>query len=357
MSADRTARRPAIFWDISHPVQALMLHPVIREMERRGFTPRIFGRDKDVCLSLLRGFGLEATTLATRRWGRPGAALELVTRELRMLRLARAERPVAIIGTSVHAARVGKLCRAASIVINDDDAAAVPFFAHLAYPLADVIVTPDCLAFENHPRQVTYKGNQQLFYLHPARFTPDPGIRTELGVEAPRRFGVIRLSALDAHHDRGVRGLSPAHLAEIARRLPEDMEVFVSAENPSGMPEGWRRIELPPSRMHHILAAASFFVGDGQSMAAEAAVLGTPAFRINDFVGRISYLKDLEGRGLAFGFHPHEQAALIDRLGEVLSGRIPAERFAEARRRLLSDMVDPVPWFADLISSRLRADA
>ena len=115
MSPESTSARPVIFYDISHPVQALMLHPVIRELERKGFAPRVFGRDKDVCLDLLRGFGLEATTLATRRWGRLGAALELVTRELRMLRLARAERPVAIIGTSVHAARVGKLCRAASI--------------------------------------------------------------------------------------------------------------------------------------------------------------------------------------------------------------------------------------------------
>lgn len=348
---------PAIFYDISHPVQALMLHPVIRELERRGFAPRVFGRDKDVCMELLQGFGLEATILAERRWGRLGAARELVTRELRMLRLARAERPLAVVGTSVHAARVGKLSGALSVVINDDDAAAVPFFAHLAYPLADLIVKPDCLAFENHPRQATYKGNQQLFYLHPSRFQPDPGIRAELGVAAGHRFGIVRLSALDAHHDVGVRGLTPAHLAEIARRLPRDVEVFVSAENRGSVPEGWRRIQLAPSRIHHVLAAASFFIGDGQSMAAEAAVLGTPAFRINDFVGRISYLKELEARGLAFGFLPNEQQSLMDRLSEVLNGQIPAEHFAQARRRMLSDMVDPVPWFSDLVSNRLRPHA
>jgi hypothetical protein len=291
MSPESTPARPVIFYDISHPVQALMLHPVIRELERKGFAPRVFGRDKDVCLDLLRGFGLEATTLATRRWGRLGAALELVTRELRMLRLARAERPVAIIGTSVHAARVGKLCRAASIVINDDDAAAVPFFAHLAYPLADVIVTPDCLAHENHPRQVTYRGNQQLFYLHPARFHARPfGIRdgTRCGSGPSLRRG-SPVGPRRAPRPGRARPESRAHLNGDRAPAPGGTwRCLVSAENPSESlpPKAGAGSSFPPSRMHHVMAAADpSSSGTVRAWPSEAAVLGTPAFRMNDFVG------------------------------------------------------------------------
>ena len=346
-----------LFYDISHPVQALMLRPVIEQLRERGHTPRVFARDKDVTLGLLDRFGIQATTLSARRRGRLGALVELFAREARLLRLALAERPEAIIGTSVHAARVSRLSGAVSIIINDDDADAVPLFARLAYPLADVIVKPGCLTFENHPRQLTYRGNQQLFYLHPARFRPDPEIRRELALGLTQKFGVVRLSALDAHHDVGVRGLTPFHLQELSHRLPKDMVVFASLEKPQSLPAGWRPIDLPPERVHHVLAAAEFFLGDGQTMTAEAAVLGTPAFRLNDFVGRISYLKELEGYGLAFGFRPGDEAALLDHLTGMLNEPSARGRLLEARGRFLSDMVDPLPWFIDLVLSRLRSHA
>lgn len=346
-----------LFYDINHPVQALMLRPVIRELESRGHTSHVFARDKDVTLGLLERFGISASTLAARRRGRVGSLVELISREAGLLKRALALRPRAIIGTSVHAARVGRLSGAASIVINDDDAAAVPLFVRLAYPLADVIAKPKCLDFEAHPRQVTYRGNQQLFYLHPSRFQPDPEIHGELGLESHQRFGVIRLSALDAHHDVGVRGLGRAHLQEIARRVPKDITVFASLEKTQDLPEGWRPIQLPPDRLHHVLAFAEFFLGDGQTMTAEAAVLGTPALRLNDFVGRISYLKQLESYGLAFGFRPGSEAALLETLTTLLDGTRPRAAFGEARGRFLSDMVDPLPWFVDLVSSHLRPHA
>ena len=43
------------------------------------------------------------------------------------------------------------------------------------------------------------------------------------------------------------------------------------------------------------MAFASLYIGDSQTMAAEAGVLGVPFVRFNDFVGRIGYLRELEG--------------------------------------------------------------
>lgn len=355
--ATRRQASNCLFVDVNHPVQALMFRPVIEGLTSAGYSCRVFARDKDVTLRLLAGFGIQTFTLGARRRGRLGAAIELLTRETRLLRLALAERPDAILGTSVHAGRVGRLSRAVSIVVNDDDAAAVPLFASLAYPFADLIVKPACLDFEKHPKQVCYRGNQQLFYLHPARFAPDPSIRRELAIDPGQPFGVIRLSALDAHHDTGIRGLGRDHLVEIARRLPEDMVVFASLEHAQDLPESWRPLTLPPERIHHVLAAAHFFLGDGQTMTAEAAVLGTPALRLNDFVGRISYLKELENYGLAFGFRPGQEQALLSVLTEVLNGRRPRASFEAARAHFLSDMVDPLPWFLGLVLSRLRPHA
>jgi len=79
------------------------------------------------------------------------------------------------------------------------------------------------------------------------------------------------------------------------------------------------RIKINPLDMHHILAYAKLFIGDSQTMAAEAGVLGTPFIRFNDFVGRISYLDELENTyNLGFGFKTDEEDRLLKKIDELL---------------------------------------
>ena len=84
-------------------------------------------------------------------------------------------------------------------------------------------------------------------------------------------------------------------------------------------------------------------------MAAEAAVLGVPAFRINDFVGRLSYLEELQGYGLTFGFRPGQEADLLAALDGVLSRPAAATEFQARRARLLAETIDPLPWFLETV--------
>lgn len=339
-----------LLFDVNHPVQAHLLRPVVAHFQARGGECRLVARDKDVTLQLLRGFGLEAQVLTSVGRGPLGALRELLLREWRLRSLARAFRPAVIAGTSVHAGRVGRHVGAVSVVINDDDAAAVPLFARLAYPSADWIVTPECLRHETHgARHLTYAANQQLFYLHPARFSPDPGLPAELGLEPGCPFALLRLSALQAHHDRGVRGFSAGLVEAVRARLPSGWRLFVSSEKP--LPGSLAPLALPlgPERLHHALAAAQVLLGDSQSTTAEAAVLGTPALRLNDFVGRISYLAELERRGLAFGFRPGQEADLLARLEALVSQPSRRAEFSARRSRLLAETIDPLPWFCDLL--------
>ncbi len=339
-----------LLFDVNHPVQAHLLRPVVAHFRARGDECLLVARDKDVTLRLLRSFGLEAEVLAGVGRGRLGALRELVQREWRLRARARSFGPAVIAGTSVHAGRVGRRVGAVSVVINDDDAAAVPLFARLAYPSADWIVTPECLRHEGHgPRQLTYPGNQQLFYLHPARFAPDPGVRAELGLGPGAPFALLRLSALQAHHDRGVRGFSAELVEAVRARLPGHWRLFVSSEKP--LPPALQPLELrlPAARLHHALAAAELLLGDSQSTTAEAAVLGTPALRLNDFVGRISYLAELERRGLAFGFRPGQEPELLARLEGLLAEPGRRAGFAARRQRLLAECGDPLPWLCALL--------
>ena len=83
--------------------------------------------------------------------------------------------------------------------------------------------------------------------------------------------------------------------------------------------------------------------------AVAAAMLGTPAFRINDFVGRISYLENLQSYNLAFGFKPDQESKLLLRLKELLAMEDRRELFARRRDEYLAETIDPVPWHATVV--------
>ena len=123
--------------------------------------------------------------------------------------------------------------------------------------------------------------------------------------------------------------------------------------------------------MHHVMAFASLYIGDSQTMAAEAGVLGVPFVRFNDFVGRIGYLRELEDTyELGYGIHasvlpadspirrndgsvqPSGVEELYKRIEALVA--MPSEQrrkvWAERRTQMLSDKIDCaqfLTWFIE----------
>jgi hypothetical protein len=92
-------------------------------------------------------------------------------------------------------------------------------------------------------------------------------------------------------------------------------------------------------------------------MAAEAAVLGTPSIRHNSFVGKLSYLDELEEKyQLTFGFKPHEYENMLDTIQKLLEQNNLKEDWCGRRARLLQDKVDLTKWFVDYINSKRWID-
>ena len=103
---------------------------------------------------------------------------------------------------------------------------------------------------------------------------------------------------------KGIKGIN----TEIAQRLIDILAphgtIYITSERPLEPQFEQYRIRINPLDMHHVMAFASLYIGDSQTMAAEAGVLGVPFVRFNDFVGRIGYLRELEDTyHLGFGVH------------------------------------------------------
>ena len=347
-----------LLFDISHPVQVHLFRPVIEACRGLGHEVRVIARDKDVTLPLLAHFGIACEVLAPTGRGLLGFVRELVVREARMVARARRFRPDLIVGTSAHAARVARVSGARSVVMSDDDAAAVPVFRWLAYPLATVIVTPSCLRHEDHGRRHRlYEGYQQLFYLHPSRFRPDPLVRRELGLADGEAFGLLRLSALAAHHDRGVRGLSEDAVRGVQQRVAGRFRLFVSSEKP--LPAALEPLRVPRGAAPHARRAGGGRVlrrrqPEHDRRVRRAGRARLPAERLRGAHQLPARARGRTGSRSASGGARRKRSSERSSATLALPDR-PAV-FAARRERMLRDKGDPLPWlmalFAELSGAR-----
>ncbi|MBR3408714.1 MAG: hypothetical protein IKG86_07725 [Paludibacteraceae bacterium] len=214
----------------------------------------------------------------------------------------------------------------------------------------------------------------ELAYLHPNHFTPDPKIVEAYGIDTSKPYFVMRFASLNAHHDSGIKGIN----TEIAQRLIDILEnsgsacslstssgnkprIYITSERPLEPQFEQYRIKINPLDMHHVMAFASLYIGDSQTMAAEAGVLGVPFVRFNDFVGRIGYLRELEDvYELGYGIHatplasdspirrndgslqPSGVEELYKRVEQLVAMPSDERRasFQSRREKMLSDIID-----------------
>ncbi|ADJ13727.1 DUF354 domain-containing protein [Halalkalicoccus jeotgali] len=320
---------------IQHPAHVHFYRHAIRELED-DHEISIVVRDSEVATDLLDAYGFEYEVI-----GRSGSGLRLIASqalyEAKMLRRAREFQPdvmSAIGGSAV--AHVARAVGAKSVVFTDTEHATLT--NRLMAPFADEIWTPECFHADFGDKQVRYPGYHELAYLHPDRFTPDESIRNDVGLEEDDRYVVLRLVSWEASHDAGAGGIDD--VGDVVDRLEATgATVLITAEGDLPARVRDRQVDIEPHRMHDLLAGATLFVGEGATMAAESAVLGTPAVYVNTL--RMGYTDELEARyGLLYncqGAFRHRMA--IQTAESILSGE-EGRDWADARARLLEEKVD-----------------
>ena len=102
----------------------------------------------------------------------------------------------------------------------------------------------------------------------------------------------------------------------LVARLEKEMRVFISSECSLPPELCDYRANIPPEKLHDLLAFARLYVGEGATTAAECVMLGTPAIYINSLTA--GTLQEHEANGLLFSLRDDRNlCACLDR---VLSG-------------------------------------
>lgn len=297
---------------------------------------------------------LPASTAGTTMFG---LARELLVRDWRAWRAVRRFRPDVVLTRSpagVHAARLTRT----PVMYDTDDGHVAGFLYYVAGPFATIIASPTATEKSYGKQHRRYQGYKELFYLHPSRFTPDPEIRHDLGLDPDERFHVLRLTAFTASHDVSEAGMSRAQIDRVIEMMSATGTVLISSEADLPADLADRRIQAAHHRFHHVLAAADLVVGDSQTVCSEAGVIGTPSLRFNTWAGRHPYQVELEERwGLTKAFLLSDEDAFFDELDRVIHDldSVTAEH-AAGRARMLEWCGDPVDdltaWTYELAASR-----
>ena len=363
-----------ILIQLSHPAHFHLYKIVAKNLIEDGNKVLFVIKSKDILETLLQNAGLPYVNINqhAHRGSKFGILWDMFVREWRIIKLCRKHKIDLITGSTPETAHVSWLLRLHGVNTGEDDAAVISMFIKISKPFIDGYVAPDPCEMESvEPKTAHYPGYHELAYLHPNHFTPSREVVEGYGIDVVKPYFVLRFASLNAHHDNGIKGIN----TEVAQRLIDILSphgrIYITSERPLEPQFEQYRIKINPLDMHHVMAFTSLYIGDSQTMAAEAGVLGVPFVRFNDFVGRIGYLRELENiYELGYGIHasalpadstirradgsiqPSGVEALYERVEQLVA--MPAEErkatFQSRREKMLAEKIDCakfLTWFIE----------
>jgi predicted glycosyltransferase len=336
--------RKNILFDIGHPAHVHLFKNFIIYLKKEGHNVVVASREKDVANILLKHYGIDFISISKCGKGLVQMFGELLKRDYMVFRFHKRFKFDLAFGTSVSIAHLSALSKAKSFIFEEDDDAVVPLFSKITYPFATGIIVPNCLKYKRwKKKRIVHNSYHELAYLHPKNFKPDVKVLKKYNLR-PHEYILVRKSALKAHHDYNVKGLK-GEIWDKIYKIIRDYKIINIIENKNNS-------GVAPWEVHDMMSFAKMVISDSQTMIAEAAVLGVPSIRYNSFVGRISYLEELEKKyHLTFGFRPGEEESVERKVKELLNNKKLYEVFYNNKNRMLKDKLDLNKWMIELFSS------
>jgi hypothetical protein len=334
-----------IFIDIGHPAHVHYFRNFIRLMIEKGHEFCITARDKEVTFNLLDFYKIPYISRGKGGSGFLNKSFYLFKGDMIVWSTARNFKPDVILSfASPYAAHSAFLLRKPHIAFDDTEAAKIGQFFYL--PFTRTKLNPSSFKKSLGSNQIKFDSFMELCSLHPNYFKPDDSVLEELGLNKSEKFILIRFVSWEANHDFRQKGLSAYDKRKIINTLSEKFKIIISSE--SDLPEEFKSMtmKLPAEKIHHLMAFATLFIGEGATMASECAMQGTPAIYVNSITA--GTLEEQEKYKLLFGFR--NSTGVLDKVNELLDIKNLKEVFQNRRNRLLSDKIDITAfmvWFVE----------
>lgn len=336
---------------ISHPKQVYMFKYLIKAMNAKGHEVKVVLVEKEITGYLLGKFHIKYELIGKNQPTLFKKILNLVMWEYRTFRIALEFRPDILMGQALpHLAHVSALLKKPFIVFEDTEH--VKNLHKIVLPFTSAIVTSDCFKTDFGKKQVRFNGYFELAYLHPDHFRPDPSVLSNLDLSKDDVFIILRFVSWNAIHDVGQKRLSFEMKLKLVRELEKYGKVFISSETELSDEFEPYRIKVAPEMMHDLLSFSTLYIGEGATMASEAAVLGTPAIYINNL--RTGYIEEEEKKyGLIFNFSEVEKSYdnILRTAIELLEQDDLKGIWAKKRDNMLKDKIDVSKFMIEFVEN------
>lgn len=340
-----------VLFQLGHPAHYHLFKNAIADLQHDGHQVFVLIRKKDILEDLLRQSSMPYVNILPS--GKK-SAFTLILRLWRVFCFTLRHRVDVLVGSTPEVAQVAWLLRRRSVIMAEDDAAIVPQFIKAVRPFCDRYLSPTpCNNGPLESKTTHYEGFHKLAYLHPKRFTPDPAV-VDRYFPHDRPYFLLRFAQLTAYHDVSAHahGISDEIAQKMIALLAPHGQVYITSERPLSPQLEPYRLHINPLDIHHIMAFASLYIGDSQSMAVEAAMLGTPSIRFNDFAGKIGVLEELEHKySLTYGIPSSQPEQLYQKIEELLDSKNLRETFRARRDAMLKDKIDVTAFLVEVIET------
>jgi hypothetical protein len=336
-----------ILVDISHPAHVHFFKHAARVWQEHGQAVKFVARNKEITFQLLNEYGIPYQGLSKMRKGLGGLAVEMVEHQAKLARVAREFKPDVMLnigGTFI--AHVGKLMGIQTVIFTDTESARLS--NRITFPFATWICTPSAYLYDLGKKQVRYQGFHELAYLHPNRFTPDLRALQESGLAVDEPYFLLRFVSWGASHDVGQAGLTSVDKITLVNGLLDHGKVLITSESPLPPALEPYKVQISPTKIHDLLAFARMYVGEGTTMASEAAMLGVPSIYINTRVD--GYVNELSSKYELIHHFQQSQPAVEKAIQLAGVTELLAVQ-QQKRQRMLADKIDVTAWMVEFIET------
>lgn len=268
-------------FELNHPKHYYQFKSLIEKLRNNKHQVLIIARDKDVLLDVLNNEKVEYKVFGKYKKGIFGKIFNTLSLLLSLWRISNEFDPdVYVSKASLYCALIAKVKSAKSIIFPDSEV--VKLTNKLVVPLSTTVVTPDNFGLDFGEKHIRVNGFFENIYLSPNYFKPQYSL---IKHELKRPYAILRFVGWNANHDINNSGFSLSQKIKLIETLEQYLTIYISSEEE--LPDELKNYKLiiKPSIIHHVLYFADLYIGDSQTMATEAALLGTPAIRSNSFVG------------------------------------------------------------------------
>jgi len=336
-----------ILIDVTHPAHVHFFKGAAKIWQMHGNQVRFVAREKEMTTQLLEEYGIPFQTLSKIRKGLAGLFLELIEHQGKLFKVIRDFHPDVMLnigGTFI--VHVGKLLGVKTCVFTDTEHAKLS--NGITFPFATHICTPESYINDLGRKHHRYKGYQELSYLHPNQFSPNPEILPRLGLQAGKRFFLLRFVSWGASHDVGLKGMSLDGKLKLIQGLSQYGKVLISSEEE--LPDSLQtyKINVSPIYIHDLLYYACMYIGEGATMASESAILGTPSVYTSPL--ELGYLDELDHK-YQLMYHYRDGDAAVDKCINLAKDFALKDKHHQRLQKMLNDKEDVTAWIVNFVES------